>query len=113
MTSLSAGACAKKVPHKKKKNVQNTMAPAVIYHAYVTKNQKSIAKSKECGCIYCLKRFPVSEVEEYIFDGEEGNETALCPYCSCDAVVPDFLVALDESKLLQWHNEGFVAKCVV
>jgi hypothetical protein len=77
------------------------------YWNYVTKNQKSIAKSKECACINCCKRFPPNKVEDFIEDGEKDNGTAECPFCGIDAVVPDSLVAYTEAQLIQWHNEGF------
>ena len=37
-----------------------------------------------CGCFHCLARFPASSVAAYTDDGQ----TALCPVCGMDAVIP-------------------------
>jgi len=45
-----------------------------------------IEKSNECGCFYCLKIFDPSEIEEWIETGKYGD-TAICPFCSIDAII--------------------------
>ena len=52
-------------------------------------NKSSIEKSDMCGCCYCCETFPAGEVEEYVdkFCGE--CNTALCPRCGIDSVIPD------------------------
>ena len=45
-------------------------------------HRKVVSNSEKCGCFCCLSIFKSTEIEEWI----EG-ETALCPYCSVDAVI--------------------------
>lgn len=51
-----------------------------------------VEKSKLIACFHCLRRFPPSEITEWI----DGSETALCPYCGIDAVLPDSVDLSDE-----------------
>jgi len=40
---------------------------------------------KKVGCFHCLKIFESKEIVSYTDQGE----TALCPFCEVDAVIPD------------------------
>ena len=51
-------------------------------------NKETVKESKFCGCFYCLKIFPSSEVTEWIPE-RRGLYTASCPYCYIDSVIPD------------------------
>lgn len=44
-----------------------------------------IERSKQVGCFYCLRLFSPSEIKKWIDD----DQTALCPHCGIDAVLPD------------------------
>lgn len=44
------------------------------------------SRSRRCGCFHCGSRFLASEILEWMPE-EDGEDTALCPYCGCDAVV--------------------------
>lgn len=48
-------------------------------------NENDLKAPQQCGCFYCLKTFPSSEIAEYSDD--EPIKTALCPYCGIDAVI--------------------------
>lgn len=48
-----------------------------IYH------RAEVLASEVCGCFYCLKTYPPSEIAEWTDDGD----TALCPKCGIDAVI--------------------------
>jgi hypothetical protein len=37
-----------------------------------------------CSCFYCCKKFIPSSIYEWV----DSNDTALCPYCGIDSVVP-------------------------
>ena len=50
-------------------------------------NRKSIGESRMCGCYFCRRVFPASEVTEWISDTR--GDTAVCPYCSIDSVIGD------------------------
>lgn len=40
---------------------------------------------QKCGCFFCQKTFQFDEIEEFV-DGK--LETALCPRCGIDSVIP-------------------------
>lgn len=51
---------------------------------YSIYNADQIAESKQAACYYCQTVFATEEISEYTDDGQ----TALCPYCGIDAVLP-------------------------
>lgn len=55
-------------------------------HEYCTANEKALKDSDSCGCFYCLTIYRPSEIKEWIED-KNGN-TAICPHCGIDAVLP-------------------------
>lgn len=62
------------------------------------KNKALLGISSKAGCYSCCKVFLANEIKEYTDDGE----TALCPYCSVDAVVGDasgYLVTEDNLRI--------------
>ena len=61
---------------------KNSFTP---YHEYSFNNKKLIEKSDLCGCFYCLKIFKKEEITSYL----ENEDTALCPNCEIDSVIPD------------------------
>ena len=58
-------------------------------HTYSSNNKELIKQSKTCYCFYCKKQMNPTEIQEYI----DNNQTALCPYCEIDSILPD---AIDE-----------------
>ncbi len=44
-----------------------------------------LEKSLLCGCYYCKKLFKSNEIKEWI----DNNQTAICPYCMIDSVLPE------------------------
>jgi hypothetical protein len=51
---------------------------------YAWKNSKSMQESETCGCYQCLQVMSVQEIEEWT---DYGN-TAICPKCGCDCLIP-------------------------
>lgn len=47
-------------------------------------NRKKLASSTLCGCVYCEEIYKTSEIECWTDNGE----TALCPKCDIDSVIP-------------------------
>ena len=70
---------------------------------FKTKNE--IKKSSTCGCFYCLKTFPASEVVEYW----DKNQTPVCPKCGHDSVIGDHQLKNHslEEVLKTHHVDGF------
>lgn len=71
-------------------------------HKHASKHRAEIEASKECACFYCLKRFPPSEIREWVpehawsrvdggrrVQGELLGHSALCPRCGIDSVLGD------------------------
>lgn len=52
-------------------------------HRYSSGHRAEIEASIECGCFYCLKRYPPLDIAEWIDQGS----TALCPRCGVDSVI--------------------------
>jgi len=86
-------------------------------HTHTSFHRASIESSKLCVCGYCHKRFPPTEIHEWTDwlptlpaneRSDENGQTAICPYCSVDAVLPDS-VGLDLSPefLADFHRHWF------
>jgi len=82
-------------------------------HRYSFKNRVLIAQSMMCGCFYCLATFSPGEIEEWtdgpLYYSEEYGQTALCPKCGIDSVLPENIpgVQLDSAFLLKLKQSYF------
>lgn len=54
-------------------------------HLHSSRHREEMLESKQCGCYSCQRIFSTDEVEDWADNGE----TAICPYCGTDAVVPN------------------------
>lgn len=63
-------------------------------------NNSEDIKGVQCGCFYCLRVFSGDVVREFIDNGY----TALCPFCSVDAVLPN---VTDRRILKRIHDNRF------
>lgn len=54
-----------------------------LAHAHSSDHRAELEASTECGCFYCTRMFPPSEIVEWIDDGK----TAICPRCAIDSVL--------------------------
>ncbi len=52
-------------------------------HTHSSRHKAEVQASNVCGCFYCLKTFPPSDIREWIDKGQ----TALCPHCVIDSVL--------------------------
>ena len=60
----------------------------VFAHLLSMRNDPAVNASEKCGCFWCERIFPATEVRECY--RELGNGlTAICPYCGIDAVLAD------------------------
>ena len=57
-------------------------------HSRCIRNREVLQRVDRCGCFYCLAIFDSQEMEERI-DEDEGGDTALCPRCEIDSVLPE------------------------
>lgn len=74
-----------------------------ILRARSMNNRGALLDSKECGCFFCLKIFSPAQIQSWL-----NEETALCPYCNVDAVIPEsYDYELDDSLLLAMKEYWF------
>ncbi len=57
----------------------------VAAHQHCAKHKDEIRSSTLCGCFACLKQFSPSAIDVWL----DAEGTAICPYCSVDAVIGD------------------------
>lgn len=72
------------------------------FHKSSFKNRSILESSERCGCFFCFESFYLKEVEEWTDDGQ----TALCPKCDIDAVLPDD-GTLTLNDLIAMHHRWF------
>ena len=49
------------------------------------RNREAIKKSKQCGCYQCMTVFNSEEIKKWC----DRSQTALCPHCGIDSLLPD------------------------
>ena len=67
-------------------NPHKEMQDVILTREHVWRNYPKIKDDKICGCIYCLKIFKPSEIDDWTME-PNGGHTALCPYCNIDSVI--------------------------
>lgn len=77
-------------------------------HKLSSYNRTHLTNASYAGCFFCLEIFPTHLIKEMIDKGE----TALCPFCEIDAVLPDCAELHVNLALLQrmqkiWFNGVF------
>ena len=70
------------------------------------RNRAAVTAAKECGCYFCLRSFPATDVVEW---ADLDEMTALCPNCGIDSVLPgvtdaDALAAANERWFCETPN---------
>lgn len=66
-------------------------------------NRSRIQPDTDCGCYFCLTVVKGSEITDWIDEGQ----TALCPRCMLDAVLPN---CSDKDYLKEQHKKWFCVK---
>lgn len=56
----------------------------VRYHDKSDHHRNVLRRSVNVGCFFCLRIFGYLQITEWI----DEDDTALCPYCGIDSVVP-------------------------
>ena len=51
-----------------------------------TLHREALLRSEVAACYYCLEKYAPSAITEWC-DGDNQNQTAICPRCGIDAVV--------------------------
>ncbi len=73
------------------------LEPSVLFvlHDRSSKHRDEILGGRSAACFYCLTAFEVTSIKDWI----DGDQTALCPHCGIDSVLPE--AAFD---LLEWKD---------
>jgi hypothetical protein len=72
------------------------MAPKLAMH-----NKSVLANVTECACYHCRKVFVPGEIQEWT----DKDDTAVCPYCFIDAVIPVYSAEEKDDEFLVKLNE--------
>lgn len=70
-------------------------------HAYCKNNKELIIKANKCYCFHCKKIMESNEVVSFI----DNKDTALCPYCGVDAIIPDSIDEKIDEELIEDMNK--------
>lgn len=73
-------------------------------HSYA--NKSAIMLSTYVGCFYCKRIFLPNKITEFIKE-KDGGETAVCPYCNIDSVLPSVVQELNKEILTEMHDFYF------
>ena len=79
----------------------------VYAHRLCESNQEKLKGAQVCGCFYCLRIFDPKEI---VWE-DESDQTAMCPYCGIDSVLPESAVFPITKAFLKkmhefWFTEG-------
>ena len=67
-------------------------------------NMEELKKCEKAACYYCISIFYSSEIH----DTADGDNTALCPNCSIDSVLPESApYNFDKETLQELHKYWF------
>ena len=73
-------------------------------HTHCIHNRPALAGSQAAGCFHCLASFAPSAITEWVDD----DDTALCPHCGIDSVIPsDPTIPLSPTLLQAMHSYWF------
>jgi uncharacterized Zn finger protein len=78
-------------------------------HSISSDNKALIGESEQCGCFYCGRIFPSTDVKQYVRKSRKDPQptTALCPHCGIDSVVSDNAVELNIAMLVEMRERWF------
>ena len=72
-------------------------------HKKCSFHKDEVEKAENCGCFHCCKTFLPTEVWDWV----DGGETALCPHCRIDAVLPNVTDADTLKEMSEyWFSEA-------
>lgn len=62
----------------------------LVAHTHSYKTRSEVLQSTTCGCFFCLRTFQPAQITGWVDETDDGiGQTALCPFCSIDAVIGD------------------------
>lgn len=85
-------------PETRNKLVQD--APRLSFE-----NKTALENATRCGCYFCIQLFNPAEIDEWSKD--KNGDTAICPRCSVDAVIPETDSPLSTELLVEMCEHWF------
>ena len=76
------------------------------WHQYSVSNKQTVLSSEKCGCFFCNQIFDSNLITDFYIQDEKG-ETAICPFCGVDSILPDSKVELSAQVLEDMHKLWF------
>lgn len=61
---------------------------AKLAHTLSVDNKMMLKSANLCACFYCGTVFNYSDIKNWISGLTDESDTALCPYCQIDSVIP-------------------------
>lgn len=84
-----------------------------VFNRLTAYNRTVLGKrhARQCGCFRCGSRFRADEISKWMHE-EDGDDTALCPYCGTDAVIYGtakfpLSTALLSQLYMSWFEEEY------
>jgi hypothetical protein len=74
-------------------------------HRKSARHRAAVEASTLCGCFCCLRMYPPSEIKTWV--ARDDNDTAVCPHCSVDSVLPSSEVEITPELLTAMHDRWF------
>lgn len=72
-------------------------------HQKCYRHRAAVEVSEQCGCFGCLRIFAATEITEWV--RRDADQTAVCPYCESDTVLPGSEVELTPELLAVMGHE--------
>lgn len=73
-------------------------------HAYSSHNRELVERARQCHCFYCRATVESSEITDFTDQGQ----TAICPRCGVDAILPDSIEeSLDANTIAEMNKYWF------
>lgn len=70
-------------------------------HAYSSHNRALVEGARQCHCFYCQATVDASEVVDY----SDNGQTAICPKCGIDSILPDSIEETLNADTIAEMNE--------
>lgn len=58
-----------------------------VIHSYCSENKDILNECEVATCFYCKQKVLCADIEDWC-DELSGKETAICPHCGIDSVIP-------------------------
>ena len=81
-----------------------------VIHAHSIHHRADVERSERCGCFYCEAMFASAEIVEWVYGSAEfpDGDTALCPRCDINAVLPSAVMDVTPELLSEMRHWVFL-----